>query len=229
MNTRPDVIMIRHGHSVGNAGHTTHNFAEIALTETGRTQANRVSREITEHFGAQAIAHIIVTPYLRTHQTASPLLAETGIKPLVWPDLREITYLQPLRADGTTYDGRATMRKEFWDATKVNPEYKDDGEYPVDSANSFLRRIHRTLGNLADLAAQGDGIVIAYAHEFPISAAVSIASGTSDHAIIADMTERMKPNPPIDNTQAIGLHLDNGRLTLATPEDVDLFPGSRLS
>ena len=229
MNTRPDVILIRHGHSVGNAGHTTHNFAEIALTETGHAQAERVARDIIERFGAQAVAHIIVTPYLRTHQTASPLLNETGLQPLVWPDLREITYLQPSKADGTTYDERALMRAEFWAATAHDPDHKDEGEYPIDSANSFLARTHRALGNLANLSSKSSGILVAYAHEFPISAALSIASGKSDQEIIADMTKRMKPSPPIANAQAIGLCLIDGKLTLATKNDADLFPETRLS
>lgn len=205
----------------------TTGFAEIALEEHGHKQAQSVADEIVNRYGADRVSHIITTPYLRTRQTADPLIAHTGREPLVRADWREITYLQPSTADGTTYAEKAALHDKFWAATRLNPDYIDEGEYEVDSANSFLRRVHASLGELAMLATNNDGVIVTYAHEFPISAALNIAQGKQDEEIIADMARLQKPSPRIDNAQAIGLTLKDGKLVLAKDSDIDLFPDSR--
>lgn len=224
---KPDVILVRHGHSAGNAGKQTSGFAEISLEEQGHQQAQLVAADIVESYGTTGVSHVITTPYLRTQQTAEPLIAHTGCTPLVRPDWREITYLQPKSADGKTYEERAALRDIFWAATRLNPNYTDEGEAQLDSANSFLYRVRKSLGELSTLAANNEGVVVVYAHEFPISAALNIAQGKEDEEIIADMVRLQKPSPHIDNTQAVGLTLQDGRLVLAQDAHVDLFSESR--
>ena len=222
MVERPDIILARHGYSEGNAGKRT-TLGEIALTQEGYVQSEVLADNIAQRYGAQEVSHIIVTPYIRTQQTAAPLVALTGLEPLIWPDLREITYLQPSSADGKTYDERAVLRDAFWGAARLDPDYVDEGEYPVESVSSFLHRIRASLGALAALAASGSGLTVVYAHEFPISAAVNIARGKSDKEIIADMVAEQKPLPRIENTQAVGLTLADGALVVAKDVDIDLF------
>lgn len=224
-----DVILVRHGYSAGNAGKRTFGVTEIPLEDRGHAEAQVIADCIVDTYGADRISHIVTTPYLRTRQTAAPLVARTGLTPLVHPNWREITYLQPSRADGTIYEERAAMRDVFWAATRLNPGYTDAGEHDVDSANSFLRRIRSSLGELALLTREDDGVIVVFAHEYPISTAVNIAQGKTDEAIIADMVAHQKPSPRIDNTQATGLTLTAGELTIAHDSDFDLFPDSRLA
>jgi|GEM_PF-2677515 len=224
---KPQVILVRHGHTTGNAGKQTSGFAEILLEETGHKQAQLVADEIIKNYGVKGIGHIITTPYLRAQQTAEPLVARTGRTPLIQPNWREITYLQPSAADGKTYEDRAALRDIFWSATSLNPDYRDEGEVRLDSANSFLDRVRSSLGTLTTLAAAGDGAVVVYAHEFPISAALNMAQGKTDSEIITDMVRLQKPSPPIANTQAVGLTLQDDMLILAHEAHVDLFQESR--
>lgn len=217
----PDVIMVRHAQSVGNLGWRTSNMPDIGLTEKGYQQAELLTDNILRKFGRFGVGTIIVTPYRRTLDTVRPLIARTGIVPTIWPDLRELTYLQPSRADNTSFDDRAGMRREFWAATRNNPNYTDPGELELDSAQSFINRIRRSLGKLADIAANVPGIVVGVSHEYTISA---MANRNSDKDIIEKLCEKQKPDPRIRNTQAVGFTLKAGRLILAQESDIDLFP-----
>lgn len=224
---RPDIILARHAHSEGNAGNRTSGFAEISLTPNGHRQAQTLAREIIERFGADNIARIITTPYLRTQQTARPLVERTGLEPLTMPNMREITYLQPAKADGTTYGERTELRNAFWAAARLDPGYVDEGEYGVDSAQSFVGRVHDSLGELASSVSEIPGLQVVYAHEFPISTVLNIANGKSDEDIIASMVKYQKAVPAIENTQAVGLTLRNGEWVLAHDSHIDLFQASR--
>ncbi|NCU37482.1 histidine phosphatase family protein [Candidatus Saccharibacteria bacterium] len=222
---QPHVIMIRHGHSTGNAGQKTADFTKIPLTEDGQREARYVADAIVNKLGIKGIAGIVVTPYLRTQQTAEPLVDLTNHSPIVMPGLREITYLQSSRADGKTFDQRAGMRNEFWQLSLQNPNYVDEGEQAVDSVNSFLQRIRTSMGTLAAMATQNtEGSIVVFSHEFPISTAVSFAMGKTDDEIIADMCRAQKPVPSIRNTQAVGFTIENGEFIFASESDFDLFP-----
>lgn len=225
---RPDIILARHGHSHGNAGNRTHGVTDIALTEEGHRQAEVLAQHIVELYGAENIGSIITTPSSRTLQTAQPLLERTGLSPHIMSDLQEITYLQPSKADGTTYDERERMRDAFWAASRLNPEYVDEGEVALDSVQSFVDRVHSALGKLAATFEKDHRMHVVYAHEFPISTALNIAQGKSDDEIIDAMTKNQKPQPRIDNTQAVGLTYQNGSWRVADDSHTDLFPRTSL-
>jgi len=224
---RPDIILARHAHSEGNAGKRTSGFAEIALTEDGHRQAETLAKQVIDRFGVNAIGRIITTPYVRTQQTAAPLIQRVGLEPLVMPGMREITYLQPSNADGKTFDERRELRDVFWAATKLNLDYVDEGELPLDSARSFVKRIHDSLDELAVIVEEDPRLHVVYSHEFPVATALNIARGKSDDEIIATMIEHQKVVPAIDNTQAVGLTYKNGKWTLAHNSHTDLFQSSR--
>lgn len=224
---RPDIILARHGHSHGNAGNRTHGVADIALTEEGHRQAEVLAQHIVDAYGVENISSIITTPYSRTLQTAQPLLERTGLSPHIMSDMREITYLQPSKADGTTYDERERMRDTFWAASRLDPEYVDEGEVPLDSVRSFLDRVHSALGKLSATFEKDPRLHVVYAHEFPISTALNIAQGKSDEEIIDAMTKNQKPEPRIDNTQAVGLTYRGGKWAIVDDSHADLFPRSR--
>jgi len=87
---------IRHGQSTGNAGLPSNDLALIELTDLGHEQA----RDVADGW-AEAPVLIVISPYLRTQQTAAPTIARfPGVPVEVWP-IEEFTYLQPSRWNGT--------------------------------------------------------------------------------------------------------------------------------
>lgn len=64
-----EVWFIRHGESTSNAGETTSDTSIVELTERGRQQAKAASLVLPRPPDL-----VVVTPYLRTQQTARPTL-----------------------------------------------------------------------------------------------------------------------------------------------------------
>jgi len=62
------IFLIRHAESEANINGKTLSHASIALSEHGHNQAQTLCSKLPE------INHVIVSQYLRTHQTAAPLL-----------------------------------------------------------------------------------------------------------------------------------------------------------
>ncbi len=83
------ILLVRHGSSVGptletiNLGELT--ISDPPLSEAGHAQAAALAR----HLQGERLARLFVTPLQRTHQTAAPLIAATGLVPTVIDDLRE--------------------------------------------------------------------------------------------------------------------------------------------
>ncbi|MFJ9037678.1 histidine phosphatase family protein [Streptomyces sp. NPDC102406] len=65
------IVLVRHGESEGNADDTVYEREPdhaLALTETGRLQAEETGRELRELFGDERVS-VYVSPYRRTHET----------------------------------------------------------------------------------------------------------------------------------------------------------------
>lgn len=79
------VHLIRHGQSANNALPEYQRIEDPALTPIGREQAERLG-----HWAAQTPLHtLLVSPFLRTLETAAPIHRVTGLRPQVWVDLHE--------------------------------------------------------------------------------------------------------------------------------------------
>ncbi|MDH4279051.1 MAG: histidine phosphatase family protein [Acidimicrobiia bacterium] len=84
------ILLIRHGQSApyvpGRPFRLVDGHGDPELTELGHFQARRVA----DRLAAEPVSVIYVSTLTRTHQTAAPLAAATGIEPVVEPDLREV-------------------------------------------------------------------------------------------------------------------------------------------
>jgi len=102
-------IFVRHGESTGNAGSPCHDLAKLELTKKGREQARQIADE-----WADAPALIVISPYLRTHQTAQPTRDRFPAVPVQqWP-IEEFTYLEPSRWNGTARSERLPYIEDYW-------------------------------------------------------------------------------------------------------------------
>ena len=144
--------LVRHGQSASNAGLPTVGHAEVPLTALGQEQA----REVAHRVGLQPNL-LIVSPFLRAHETAAPIRERWPGTPCeVWP-IQELTYLSPARCRGTTADIRRPWIEAYWQ--RCDPDYLDGPD--AESFRSFMLRLgdfHRRLSAL------GSGFVIAVGH-----------------------------------------------------------------
>lgn len=129
---------VRHGESMGNAGHyggpLTVEEAD-GLTELGHAQARSVGKRLR----GEGIGAIISSPMERARQTAEDLNRVLGLRVLVDPDIFEI------RASSNFYQVPHTKRMELVPHLAM-AAHEDDLDYHIGDAESFtqaLRRVRR--------------------------------------------------------------------------------------
>lgn len=144
--------MIRHGESESNAGRPTDHPATVPLTERGRKQAERVVRAFS-----RAPDLLILSPYLRTRETAAPTLqAFPGTQTAEWP-VQEFTYIAPERYRGTTVDDRRSFVRDYW--ARLDPDFRD-GE-GAESFRDLVERLERVAEMLREIHQAGPGRFLA--------------------------------------------------------------------
>lgn len=127
-----EVWFIRHAESAANAGLASSHPATIPLTEKGYQQAERVSTRIHT-----IPSLIVVSPYLRTKQTAQltvQLFPE--VERQEW-DIQEFTFLSPETCRDTTPLQRRPLVEEYW---QRNDPFYVHGE-GAESFADFQRRV----------------------------------------------------------------------------------------
>jgi broad specificity phosphatase PhoE len=146
------VWLIRHGESEGNAGLRTPSTRETALTPKGMMQAERLAEVFQE-----PPSLLVTSSYLRSQQTAAPIMRRfPGVPHEVWP-VQEFTYLAALRYHFTTFRERLAPAEAFW---QRNDPWHRDGE----GAESFADLMGRVEETLQRLKQQADGFVAIITH-----------------------------------------------------------------
>lgn len=168
---------------------------------------------------------VVATPRIRTQQTAEPLARGLETDLVVLPGLRDLNYLQPDKANGTTRKERNPLCAEWWRRSAENDDYVDSGsDDTVESLNQFRARICTSLGVLAALLRNGYvNQIIAYAHGGVIAAAANIIQGNENWT--NEWCRLGRSNPHLRNTQAVRFSLGtDGEFALMNKADLDLFP-----
>ena len=143
--------LVRHGESAANAGIATTNPATIPLTSAGRSQAEELAGTL------ERPDLIVVSPYLRTRQTAEPTISRFPNVPVeVWP-VQEFTYLSPEPCIDTTAEQRRLMVEGYWRQCDPN---RDDGP----GAESFSMMLERVRGLRERLAAHPADSIVVFTH-----------------------------------------------------------------
>lgn len=141
-----EIRLIRHAESLANAGGTTSTPRDIPLSEKGHLQAKALADSIVDRPEL-----IVLSPYVRTAETARPLLARFTDCPLEILPVQEFTYLAISRCRNTTYQQRKPMVEEYW--SRCDPFYSDGDQAEsladlVNRARAFLRRAPELEGEL---------------------------------------------------------------------------------
>ncbi|WP_173911622.1 histidine phosphatase family protein [Acinetobacter sp. Marseille-Q1618] len=107
------VYLIRHAQSVGNVDGKTESHASIALTDFGHQQAHQLTQILPRAH------HVIISPFLRTLQTAQPILERDKLQPEILP-IEEFSYLSDLKCKGTTLAQRKPWVDAYWQNLDVD-------------------------------------------------------------------------------------------------------------
>lgn len=156
----PTVWFIRHAESISNANMITSHPATSELTERGHRQAEYLVPTFTQRPDL-----IIVSPYVRTWQTAVPTLEY--FKPMQveeWP-VHEFTYLHPERYNGTRGSDRADLARAYWHRNDPFEKEMDDGE-------SFAELLERIEDMTARLREQPQDFIAVFGHGLYIRALI---------------------------------------------------------
>lgn len=137
------IFLIRHAESEANINEKTRSHASIALSENGHKQAQALCSKLPK------IDRVIVSQYLRTHQTATPLLEKYNLNFEVDEHLHEFSYLSERKCANTNMDDRKAWVNAYWE--KMDYQHKD-----ADDAESFedlymrVQALHEKLKISAD-------------------------------------------------------------------------------
>lgn len=115
------IYLIRHAESVGNVDGQTESHASIALTELGHLQAQQLLAQLPK------ADHVIISPFLRTLQTAQPLLDRDQLTAEILP-IEEFSYLSDVKCRGTTLSQRKPWVDAYWQLADVDYVDASDAE-----------------------------------------------------------------------------------------------------
>ncbi|MCU4360593.1 MULTISPECIES: histidine phosphatase family protein [Acinetobacter] len=118
------IFLIRHAESEANINGKTLSHALITLSEHGHKQAQALCSQLPK------IDHVIVSRYLRTHQTAAPLLEKYNLTLEIDEHVHEFSYLSERKCANTNMDDRKAWVNTYWE--KMDYQHRD-----ADDAESF--------------------------------------------------------------------------------------------
>lgn len=118
------IFLIRHAESEANINGKTLLHTLITLSEHGHKQAQALCSQLHK------IDHVIVSRYLRTHQTATPLLEKYNLTLEIDEHVHEFSYLSERKCANTNMDDRKAWVNTYWE--KMDYQHRD-----ADDAESF--------------------------------------------------------------------------------------------
>jgi broad specificity phosphatase PhoE len=135
------LVLIRHGESVGNAERRIQGQGDYPLTDRGRKQ----SRRLAERLAAFELAAVYSSPIARARETAEVIAARHGLSVIPLPEVREYDFGE---VAGLTYQDIVERYQDVVEAYRKGPDYpRLPGE---EGRDAFRQRVARTLWSLAE-------------------------------------------------------------------------------
>ena len=148
-----NVILVRHGESVGNFENRLQGQADYDLTDLGRQQA----RNTADRLHALGASAVYCSHLLRAHATAHAIASRLGLDPIVTEDVAEYHFGE---MSGATY---AEIREKF--GAVANPAER---VYPGEEGrDAFFARVTNAVYRIAD--EHQDETVAIVSHGGPIA------------------------------------------------------------
>lgn len=145
------VWLIRHGESESNAGLPTEKLTEFTqLTPKGHRQAESLLHVVDNP------DLIVTSPYIRTKQTAQPILAQFPNCPQVEWSVQEFDYL--------SLPPKPTSRAEILDLCKVYWQRRDPFYIDGEGAESFAGLMHRVKQMFQQVRQLDSKVILIFSH-----------------------------------------------------------------
>jgi 2,3-bisphosphoglycerate-dependent phosphoglycerate mutase len=172
-----ELLLVRHGASADSVEGETFELVEgqgdPPLSEIGRHQAEQLGLRLAqEPFDA-----IYVSTLQRTAQTAAPLVARSGMNPVVDADLREVFLGE--------WEGGVLRQKAMDDDPvfqRVFAEQRWDVVPGAESRDALGGRLRRSVERIA--AAHPGGLVVVFSHGAAIGEILAQATGSAPFAFM---------------------------------------------
>lgn len=148
-----EVWWIRHGESVRNAGQRTFDTYNAPITPLGEAQALRAAAALP---GPPDL--LVRSTFLRTTQTAAPMLARFPATPVEIWDVHEHQMLCDVRTRDTTRHEREPMVREYW-------QRRDPDHVEGVGAESFRGFIARVDAAITRLCARTESWIVVCSHQ----------------------------------------------------------------
>lgn len=144
-----EIWFIRHGESESNAGLPSSSDLSTPLTSKGVDQAHHVADYLKNPPDL-----FILSPYLRTQQTAAPALLKFPDTPIqIWP-VQEYSYLSHHQYRNTTSKDRRGLSRSYFEEADPDKVLGEGGE----SFHQFIGRVNVVISSLQ--AAEEKKIII---------------------------------------------------------------------
>jgi 2,3-bisphosphoglycerate-dependent phosphoglycerate mutase len=150
------IYLVRHEESEANANvnAVTTTVATIPLTANGKNNAKIFADT------CDVVADlVIVSPYLRTQQTAEPYIDKNAITHVEMWNTEEFTYLHQAKYNGTTTLERREAAHAYW--SRADIQYKDGND-----CESFAEFVDRVLVVRNQLLARTENTILLFSHGY---------------------------------------------------------------
>lgn len=136
------IIFVRHAQSEANAGGVSKPNASIELTEKGLGQAQLLADEWLEE-----PSQIYVSEFIRTTQTAMPLMEKYGITPISLAGLNEFNTFGYEFVKGLTGQQRLPLTLAYWKTSDPDARCGETGQ----TYNEFCAQVDNFIPTLFTL------------------------------------------------------------------------------
>lgn len=199
--TKKKIWFIRHAESLANAdeGFKANDFSAgaVSLSGKGLKQAEKLLDIFSETPDL-----LITSPYVRTKETARPLMEKYPHIPHEEWAIHEFTYLSAKRCFNTTFEERNPWKDEFWN--KGDPKLCDgDG---AESFADFMDRVRKALDNAKK---RKENFIVLFSHGYTIAAVKYLLEKKPKKItpeVMRDFKKYFKENP-IPNASKIEVKL----------------------
>ncbi len=172
-----ELVLVRHGASADSLEGETFELVEgqgdPPLSEIGQHQAEQVALRLAH----ELFDGLYVSTLRRTAQTAAPLVARSGMTPVVDADLREVFLGE---WEGGLLRQKAADQDPLWDS--VLREQRWDLVPGAESREVFGGRLRRAVERIA--AAHPGGRVVAFSHGAAIGEILAQATSSAPFAFL---------------------------------------------
>lgn len=153
------ITFIRHAQSEANAGGVSKPNPIIELSPLGHQQALALASEISP-----PPTKVYLSEFLRTHQTAAPILDKFSLQPVIVPCLNEFNVFGFEVVKGMTGAQRLPLAKRYWKTCDPDASFGQGAQ----SFNEFCAQVGEFITLLAEGRIVDDSIVFGHGMWFSV-------------------------------------------------------------